>query len=35
MKEKNENEKEPLKNDQKENNNIEFFLKEKKEIQKK
>ena len=35
MKEKNENEKEPLKNDEKENNNIEFFLKEKKGIQKK
>jgi hypothetical protein len=35
MKEKSENEKEPLKNDEKENNNIEFFLKEKKDIQKK
>ena len=35
MKEKSENEKEPLKKEEKENNNIEFFLKEKKDIQKK
>ena len=35
MKENNENEKEPLKKEEKENNNIEFFLKEKKDIQNK
>ena len=34
MKEINENENDPLKKEQKENNNIEFFLKEKKEIKK-
>ena len=35
MKEKSENGKEPLKKEEKENNNIEFLLKEKKDIQKK
>ena len=34
MKEINENENDPLKKEQKENNNIEFFLKEKKDIKK-